>query len=214
MHYIFKLLIFLVCDILYKKLLKAVIMNIGNLHIDGFAALAPMAGVADRAFREICRGYGAAFTESEMISAKALSMGDKKSYELMHITNGERPTGIQLFGNSPEVIEKAVKSVETENPDFIDFNFGCPAPKIAGNGSGSALLKTPDVIGEILKSAYSVTDKPITAKIRIGWDNETKNAVKTATTIEKNGAVAITVHGRTRAQMYAPPPLIRKQFAK
>ena len=195
MHYIFKLLIFLVCDILYKKLLKAVIMNIGNLHIDGFAALAPMAGVADRAFREICRGYGAAFTESEMISAKALSMGDKKSYELMHITNGERPTGIQLFGNSPEVIEKAVKSVETENPDFIDFNFGCPAPKIAGNGSGSALLKTPDVIGEILKSAYSVTDKPITAKIRIGWDNETKNAVKTATTIEKNGAVAITVHG-------------------
>ena len=160
MHYIFKLLIFLVCDILYKKLLKAVIMNIGNLHIDGFAALAPMAGVADRAFREICRGYGAAFTESEMISAKALSMGDKKSYELMHITNGERPTGIQLFGNSPEVIEKAVKSVETENPDFIDFNFGCPAPKIAGNGSGSALLKTPDVIG---------------------------------------------VHGRTRAQMYAPP---------
>ena len=164
MHYIFKLLIFLVCDILYKKLLKAVIMNIGNLHIDGFAALAPMAGVADRAFREICRGYGAAFTESEMISAKALSMGDKKSYELMHITNGERPTGIQLFGNSPEVIEKAVKSVETENPDFIDFNFGCP-----------------------------------------GWDNETKNAVKTATTIEKNGAVAITVHGRTRAQMYAPP---------
>ena len=205
MHYIFKLLIFLVCDILYKKLLKAVIMNIGNLHIDGFAALAPMAGVADRAFREICRGYGAAFTESEMISAKALSMGDKKSYELMHITNGERPTGIQLFGNSPEVIEKAVKSAETENPDFIDFNFGCPAPKIAGNGSGSALLKTPDVIGEILKSAYSVTDKPITAKIRIGWDNETKNAVKTATTIEKNGAVAITVHGRTRAQMYAPP---------
>lgn len=205
MHYIFKLLIFLVCDILYKKLLKAVIMNIGNLHIDGFAALAPMASVADRAFREICRGYGAAFTESEMISAKALSMGDKKSYELMHITNGERPTGIQLFGNSPEVIEKAVKSVEIESPDFIDFNFGCPAPKIAGNGSGSALLKTPDVIGEILKSAYSVTDKPITAKIRIGWDNETKNAVKTATTIEKNGAVAITVHGRTRAQMYAPP---------
>ena len=123
MHYIFKLLIFLVCDILYKKLLKAVIMNIGNLHIDGFAALAPMAGVADRAFREICRGYGAAFTESEMISAKALSMGDKKSYELMHITNGERPTGIQLFGNSPEVIEKAVKSVETENPDFFAFIF-------------------------------------------------------------------------------------------
>ena len=203
MHYIFKLLIFLVCDILYKKLLKAVIMNIGNLHIDGFAALAPMAGVADRAFREICRGYGAAFTESEMISAKALSMCDKKSYELMHITNGERPTGIQLFGNSPEVIEKAVKSVETENPDFIDFNFGCPAPKIAGNGSGSALLKTPDVIGEILKSANSVTDKPITAKIRIGWDNETKNAVKTATTIEKNGAVAITVHGRTRSQYYS-----------
>ena len=99
------------------------------------------------------------------------------------------PTGIQLFGNSPEVIEKAVKSVETENPDFIDFNFGCPAPKIAGNGSGSALLKTPDVIGEILKSAYSVTDKPITAKIRIGWDNE-------------------------RAHKCMLPPLIRKQFAK
>lgn len=130
----------------------------------------------------------------------------------MHITNGERPTGIQLFGNSPEVIEKAVKSAETENPDFIDFNFGCPAPKIAGNGSGSALLKTPDVIGEILKSAYSVTDKPITAKIRIGWDNETKNAVKTATTIEKRCGRNNSTRKNARTNVCSP--LIRKQFAK
>lgn len=180
-------------------------MELGNLKINEYAALAPMAGVADRAFRELCIQYGAAFTVTEMISSKALTMGDKKSKELMEITYAERPCAIQLFGNDPEIMAKSVSLAETQNPDFIDINFGCPAPKISGNGSGSALMKTPELIGEIVKAISSATNLPVTAKIRAGWDENFINAVEVAKIVEQNGAAAITVHGRTRQQMYAPP---------
>ena len=180
-------------------------MKIGNLNIDGFAALAPMAGVADRAFRELCVSYGAAYTVTEMVSSKALTMQDKKSRELLAISDGERPCAAQLFGDNPEIMaQAAVKALEYE-PQFIDINMGCPAPKIAGNGGGSALLKNPALIGEIVKSVREAVEIPVTAKIRIGWDEDSINAVEVAQICEANGADAIAVHGRTKNQMYAPP---------
>lgn len=180
-------------------------MKIGNLIINGYAALAPMAGVADRAFRELCLSYGAAYAVTEMVSSKALTMQDKKSKELLMLSEIEHPCAAQLFGDSPEIMaQAAVKSLSFE-PDFIDINMGCPAPKIAGNGGGSALLKNPELIGRIVKSVKDSVSIPVTAKIRIGWDNDTINAVEVAKICEANGADAITVHGRTKVQMYAPP---------
>lgn len=180
-------------------------MKIGNLKINGYAALAPMAGVADRAFRELCLSYGAAYAVTEMVSSKALTMQDKKSKELLMLSEIEHPCAAQLFGDSPEIMaQAAVKSLSFE-PDFIDINMGCPAPKIAGNGGGSALLKNPELIGRIVKSVKDSVSIPVTAKIRIGWDNDTINAVEVAKICEANGADAITVHGRTKVQMYAPP---------
>lgn len=180
-------------------------MQIGNINISGHAALAPMAGVADRAFRELCMSYGAAYTVTEMVSSKALTMQDKKSKELLEISASERPCAAQLFGDNPEIMaQAAVKSLEFR-PDFIDINMGCPAPKIAGNGGGSALLKNPELIGKIVRSVRDAVDIPVTAKIRIGWDSESINAVEVAKIIEFNGADAITVHGRTKNQMYSPP---------
>ena len=180
-------------------------MQFGNLKIEGFAGLAPMAGVADRAFRELCREYGAAYTVSEMISSKGVTMGDKKSKELMTLNEKERPAGVQIFGSDPEIMAQSINSVLETRPDFIDINMGCPAPKIAGNGGGSALLKNPELIGRIVKSVVEVSPVPVTAKIRIGWDSEHINAVEVAKRTEAAGASAITVHGRTKAQMYAPP---------
>lgn len=180
-------------------------MKFKNFEVKGYAALAPMAGVADRAFREICLEYGAGYTVSEMISSKAVTMGDKKSKGLMKLTEKEYPCGIQIFGNNPEIMAQSVKTVETQNPNFIDINFGCPAPKIADNGSGSALMKSPELIGEIVKSVSSATKLPVTAKIRAGWDENSINAVEVAKIIELNGAAALTIHGRTRRQMYSPP---------
>ncbi len=184
---------------------EVIFMRIGNLKIEGFAALAPMAGVADRAFRELCVSYGAAFTVTEMVSSKALTMQDKKSKELLVISENEHPCAAQIFGDNPEIMaQAAVKSAEF-SPDFIDINMGCPAPKIAGNGGGSALLKNPELIGRIVRSVKDAVSLPITAKIRIGWDNDSINAVEVAKICEYNGADAITVHGRTKSQMYAPP---------
>lgn len=205
MHHKFKLSIILVYVILFKNYRKQKIMKLGNFEIKGCVALAPMAGVADRAFRELCVQYGAGFTVSEMISSKAVVMGDKKSQTLMNLNDDERPCAIQIFGNSPDIMSQSISFAEIQNPDFIDINFGCPAPKIAGNGSGSALMKNPKLIGEIVKAVSAATNLPVTAKIRIGWDNNSVNAVEVAKIIQQNGAAAITVHGRTRQQMYAPP---------
>lgn len=180
-------------------------MKIGNLEIKGYACLAPMAGVADRAFRELCMSYGAAYVISEMVSSKDLTMQDKKSKELLFLSDAERPAGAQIFGDDPEIMANAALKAMEFSPDFIDINMGCPAPKIAGNGGGSALLKNPELIGKIVKKVVEVSPVPVTAKIRIGWDKNSINAVEIAKIIEAAGADAITVHGRTKDQMYAPP---------
>lgn len=180
-------------------------MKIGNLEIKGYACLAPMAGVADRAFRELCMSYGAAYVISEMVSSKGLTMQDKKSKELLFLSDAERPAGAQIFGDDPEIMANAALKAMEFSPDFIDINMGCPAPKIAGNGGGSALLKNPELIGKIVKKVVEVSPVPVTAKIRIGWDKNSINAVEIAKIIEAAGADAITVHGRTKYQMYAPP---------
>ena len=181
------------------------LMKIGNLEIKGYACLAPMAGVADRAFRELCMSYGAAYVISEMVSSKGLTMQDKKSKELLFLSDAERPAGAQIFGDDPEIMANAALKAMEFSPDFIDINMGCPAPKIAGNGGGSALLKNPELIGKIVKKVVEVSPVPVTAKIRIGWDKNSINAVEIAKIIEAAGADAITVHGRTKDQMYAPP---------
>lgn len=180
-------------------------MKIGNLEIKGHAALAPMAGVADRAFRELCTSYGAAYVISEMVSSKGLTMQDKKSKELLYLSEKERPAGAQIFGDNPEIMAQAAIKTMDFNPEFIDINMGCPAPKIAGNGGGSALLKNPPLISEIVESVVKASPVPVTVKIRIGWDLDSINAVEVAKRIEAAGAAALTVHGRTRTQMYAPP---------
>ena len=179
-------------------------MKIGNITFDGFAALAPMAGVADRAMREICMGYGAAFCVGELTSAKGVSMGDKKSKTLLSVTDEQRPMASQIFGGDPETMAEAAKIAQSYNPDFIDINMGCPAPKVISSGGGSAILKNPKLAGEITKAVVEATNLPVTVKIRSGWDKNSVNAVEVAKIVEANGASAITVHGRTREQMYAP----------
>ncbi len=180
-------------------------MKLGNLEITEKAALAPLAGVADRAFRELCRGYGAAYTVCEMASAKGISLGDKKSAELLSITPTERPAGSQIFGNSPETMAIAAKKALEFNPDFIDINMGCPAPKVASSGGGALLMKDPVLAASIVKAVAEVSTVPVTVKMRSGWDDNNINAVELAKRCEEAGAAAITVHGRTKVQMYAPP---------
>ena len=180
-------------------------MKIGNLIIPEKAALAPMAGVADRAFRELCRGYGAAYTVCEMASAKGISLGDKKSAELLSITEPERPAGSQIFGNSPETMAIAAEKALEYSPDFIDINMGCPAPKVASSGGGALLMKDPVNSAKIVEAVVKASTVPVTVKMRSGWDDSTINAVELAKRCEQAGAAAITVHGRTKVQMYAPP---------
>ena len=180
-------------------------MKLGELEIAGKAALAPMAGVADRAFRRICADYGAAFTVSEMVSAKALSMGDRKSAELMMLDEQARPTAIQLFGDDPDTMARAAVLAMEQKPDWLDINMGCPAPKIAGNHCGSALMREPELCYRLVKAACEAVDVPVTVKIRKGYSKDEVNAVEVAQACESGGAAAIAVHGRTRDQQYAPP---------
>lgn len=180
-------------------------LNIGGVPLKSHAVLAPMAGVSDRAYRELCVRFGAAYCVSEMVSSKALSFNSKKSEELMEISDLERPCGIQIFGDDPKCMADAAKHALENKPDIIDINMGCPAPKISSNGSGSALMKNPWLCGEIVKAVTAVTDIPVTVKIRKGWDDDSVNAVEVAKICESAGAAAITVHGRTRQQYYKPP---------
>lgn len=178
---------------------------IGNVEIKGFCALAPMAGVADRAFRELCREYGAAYTVGEMVSAKGVTMNDRKSKELMLISETERPSAIQIFGNEPETMAQAAVYALSFSPEIIDINMGCPAPKITKNGGGSALMKDPMLAGRIVKAVSYAVPVPVTVKFRTGWNKNSINCVEFAKIAEANGAAAVTVHGRTKEQMYAPP---------
>lgn len=180
-------------------------MNIGNVKINGLAALAPMAGAADRAFRELCMEFGAAYVVGEMVSAKGLCMNDRKSKELLTLSSVERPAGVQIFGDDPQTMAlAAVKSLDF-TPEFVDINMGCPAPKIANNGGGSGLLKQPLLAQKIVSECVKAITLPVTVKLRTGWDGKTVNAPLLAAMCEQAGAAAITIHGRTRAQMYAPP---------
>lgn len=178
-------------------------MKIKDVEIKNGICLAPMAGIADRAFRELCISYGAGYTVTEMVSAKGFTMGDRKSRELLMLGESENPAGAQIFGDDPEIMaEAAVKCLEFK-PQIIDINMGCPAPKIAMNGGGASLMKKPELAGEIVKAVSQAVSIPVTVKIRKGWDNDNINAVELAQLAEKNGASAITVHGRTRMQMYS-----------
>lgn len=178
-------------------------INIGNLKIEKTACLAPMAGVADRAYRIINREYGACYTVSEMISAKGLCYNDKKTEELCRIETSERPCGLQIFGNEPEFMARAAEICLKFNPDTLDINMGCPVPKVAGNGSGSALMKDRLLAMEIVREVKKVSSVPVTVKIRSGWDEDNINAVEFAESMEFAGADAIAVHGRTRNQYYS-----------
>ena len=169
------------------------------------ALLAPMAGVADRAMRELCMGFGAIGCIGEMASSKGISMNDRKTSELLSLSEAERPAGVQIFGDVPEIMAKSIETCMKYSPDFIDINMGCPAPKVAGNGGGSALMKRPELAAEIVARCVEVSPVPITVKMRAGWDEDSINAPELAVLCEQAGAAAITVHGRTRKQMYAPP---------
>ncbi len=179
-------------------------MNIGSIILKG-AALAPMAGVGDRAFREICIKHGAGYVVGEMASSKGLMFSDRKTAELLEVTQGQRPMAVQLFGDDPVIMaQAAVKSLEF-GPDIIDINMGCPAPKIAGNGGGSALMKSPELAQAITEQVVKAVNIPVTVKFRKGWDDSSVNAVDFAKRMEQAGAAAVAVHGRTRMQMYSPP---------
>ncbi|WP_411676062.1 tRNA dihydrouridine synthase DusB [Caproicibacter sp.] len=181
-------------------------IKIGTVELSGRAVLAPMAGAGDRAFREICASFGAAMTTSEMVSAKALQFNDKKTPELMELGSDARPGAIQLFGSEPDVMAEGAKRAMDFAPDAIDLNMGCPAPKITGPGAGSALMKDPALCGEIVAAVKAAVPVPVTVKMRAGWDEKSRNAVEVAKICEQAGAAAVTVHARTRSQMYAPNP--------
>lgn len=179
-------------------------MKIGNITIPKTAGLAPMAGVGDRAFREICKEFDCAYVVSEMASSKGLSFQGSKTEDLLTLSEKERPAAIQIFGDDPQIMAQAAQLTLKFKPDIIDINMGCPAPKVAGNGGGSALMKNPKLAGEIVKAVSSAVELPVTVKFRKGWDENSVNAVEFAKIMEENGAAALCIHGRTRQQMYAP----------
>ena len=179
-------------------------INIGNVKIKRTAVLAPMAGVADRAYRLMCIKYGAAYVVSEMVSAKGICYSDKKTAELCTVTDDERPMAVQLFGNEPEFMERAVNIVLEYKPDIIDINMGCPVPKVVNTGAGSAIMKNSELAGELTAAAVRAAgDIPVTVKIRSGWDINCINAAEVAKYAEDAGAAAVAVHGRSREQFYS-----------
>lgn len=179
-------------------------IQVGTHFIRKTAALAPMASVADRAYRLLCKRYGASLVVGEMASAKGLCYSDRKTAELLEVTAEEYPMAIQLFGSEPEFMSKACKIAAQYEPQFIDINMGCPVHKVTATGAGSALLKTPEVACSLVRACVEATDIPVTVKIRTGWDANSVNAVEMAQMLEEAGASAIAVHGRTKQQMYAP----------
>ena len=178
-------------------------MKIGNIELENNVFLAPMAGVTDLPFRRICKKYGAGLVYSEMVSAKGLFYNDRKTAELMKIASDERPAAIQIFGSDPEIMAEIIPKVMAYKPEIIDINMGCPTPKIVNNGDGSALLKTPALVGKIVRAVSDASPVPVTVKIRKGWNNESINAVEIAKIIENNGAYAVAIHGRTREEYYS-----------
>ena len=169
----------------------------------GGAVLAPMAGVTDYAFREICAELGACATVTEMVSAKALCYGDKKTASLLRRNEGV-PCGVQIFGSEPEFMARGARlALELSHADFLDINMGCPMPKIVNNGEGSALMKDPALAGRIVRAVCDAVAVPVTVKTRKGWDKGHVNVVELAQAVAENGAAAITVHGRTKTMLYS-----------
>lgn len=177
--------------------------KIGNVTIENPFVLAPMAGVTDLPFRVLCKEQGAGLICMEMVSAKAIQFNNKNTFELMETDEREHPVSLQLFGSDPDVISEMAKRIEDRPFDILDINMGCPVPKVAGNGEGAALMKNPKLIGEIVEKTVKAIKKPVTVKIRKGFDEAHVNAVEVAKIIEQSGAAAVAVHGRTREQYYS-----------
>ena len=180
------------------------IVKIGNLEIAGRLALAPMAGVTDLAFRELCREFGAGLTVTEMVSAKALCYQDGKTKTLLRVSDADRPVGAQIFGSDVSCMaDGAVLALKHSGADFIDINMGCPVGKVVKNGDGSALMLKPKLAQQVVEAVVRAVDVPVTVKIRIGFDKGNINCVEFAKMLEGAGAAAVAVHGRTRTQLYA-----------
>ncbi len=178
-------------------------MNIGKLELKNNVFLAPMAGVTDLPFRLICHELDCGLVFSEMVSAKGIIYKNEATCNMLTVSEAERPAALQLFGSEPDVMSEAVKRIEHVNADVIDINMGCPAPKIVKNGDGSALMTNPSLVYRIVKAVTGVTEKPVSVKIRKGFDDKSVNAVEVAKAIEEGGAAFVTVHGRTREQYYS-----------
>ncbi len=180
-----------------------IMLKIKNLELKNNVFLAPMAGITDKAFRMITKPFGPGLMYTEMVSGKGLFYKSKKTADLLATEEEERPVATQLFGHEPEVLAAIARESLEYGAELIDINMGCPAPKITGSGDGSALSKTPELAGEIVAAVVSAVDVPVTVKIRKGWNDQSVNAVEMAKIAEKNGASAVTVHGRTREQFYS-----------
>lgn len=178
-------------------------MRIGNVNLDNNIILAPMAGVTDLPFRLLCKEQGAGLVCTEMVSAKAISFHNKNTEALLTTTPQERPVSLQLFGSDPDIISEMAAYIEERPFDILDINMGCPVPKVAGNGEGSALMQNPRLVGEIISKTVKAIKKPVTVKIRKGFTEQNVNAVEIARIAEASGASAIAVHGRTREQYYS-----------
>lgn len=178
-------------------------LKIGNVTLDNPCVLAPMAGVTDLPFRLLCKEQGAGLLSMEMVSAKAISFHNKNTENLMEIATGEHPIALQLFGSDPDIISAMAKEIENRPFDILDLNMGCPVPKVVNNGEGSALMKRPELVEAIVTKTVKAIQKPVTVKIRKGFDEDHVNAVEIAKIIEASGAAAIAVHGRTREQYYS-----------
>lgn len=178
-------------------------LTIGNVTLDNNIILAPMAGVTDLPFRLLCSEQGAGLTCMEMISAKAILYKNKNTEALLEIHPEEGPTSLQLFGSDPKILSEMAKQIEERPFSILDINMGCPVPKVVNNGEGSALMKQPKLVGEIVSAVAKAIEKPVTVKIRKGFDEQHVNAVEIAKIAEEAGAAAVAVHGRTREQYYA-----------
>lgn len=178
-------------------------MKIGNLELKNNVFLGPMAGVTDRPFRTLCSEMDCGLVYSEMVSAKGIYYNNENTKELLDIGQEEKPAAIQLFGSDPEIMGAMAKKIEGINADTVDINMGCPVPKVVKNGEGSALMKTPELAGRIIRAMVDSQKKPVTVKIRKGFDDRNINAVEMALIAQENGASAIAVHGRTREQYYS-----------
>ena len=178
-------------------------LHIGNLQLDNPFLLAPLAGITDAPTRRLCREMGAALTCSEMVSGKGLWYKDKNTGRLLAVYEDEKPVGFQIFGHEPDILAFTARELDGCENALLDINMGCPVPKIVKNGEGSALMKDPDLVYDLVSAVVKNSSKPVTAKIRAGWDEDHINAVEVAHAISAAGASAITVHGRTREQFYS-----------